>query len=245
LSKDWIDEDEFFDVTQKIWSVLFITSTAEQGTGWLVYRFNTSEKQEEFIDSMLQPGLSAALFAWAAAVPPDYGLNAMQFYLAQCISAGQLPWLWMGGDEKDIFERLTNIIKQTPCGDNDMTLNDIHAGRLSLLRKGAAFIELQNAINFIGVNKIKTEIDHSEISKGDILLQGRKGLCIVSNNPTQQDEKIEAICLQNPSGSSQFIKSYVIPIKQLLTSSVLDCAQFGSLHNKQIHELLNELEEMY
>jgi len=246
LSKGWITEEKFFEVTQRIWSVLFVTSSIEQGTGWLVYRYLNSDDPAEFENGMSSSGLSAALFAWALAVSTSSDIYAKQFYFAQCISAGQLPWLWMGGTEPEILERTLTIVKQTPCGVSSLDTESLYALRVSLIRKGIALVSLQKAIVTVGIEKLRDEFGDIELSAGDLLWQGKMGICIIIKTPNSPDDDIKTICLQNPDGETVVSRNYAVPVGSALNEPlVLDSGAFNEAHKQVLVEMIKKQNEFY
>ena len=191
---------------------------------------------------MSSSGLSATLFAWALAVSTASDIYAKQFYFAQCICAGQLPWLWMGGTEQEILERTLSIVKQTPCGISSIDTESLYALRVSLIRKGIALVSLQKAIVTVGIEKLRDQIGDIDLSAGDLLWQGKMGICIITKTPNSPDEDINTICLQKPDGETVVSRKFAVPVRGALSEPlVLGSGVFNADHKQVLVEMIGNV----
>ena len=106
LREDWVERKRFFELTHKIWSSLFFSSSPKKELGWLEFRAETSDDKEAFINNMRSEELSAALMGWYLAVPTDdvRSPETAGFALAATLAVARLPWLWHGGKQDEIAD---------------------------------------------------------------------------------------------------------------------------------------------
>ena len=247
-SKGWVSSEQFFDFTQKVLSELFFNSDIEKGIGWLEYRYLHSESPDKFISDISSPSLSAALFAWVDAMPVTaVGPYLARFMVAQCLSMGRLQWLWHNNEEDqgDVLQKIVSIIEDSPCATSSQYNNkdNIHMHRIGLLRMGAALRQLEDHVGSVQVDEIRSRVSAYPIHKGELLWQGRRGVCIALQEASGVKDFLPVLCLQDPEGESKFRKDYLIPIRALLTPGVLpESTSIGTPQQEALSDFLDQVE---
>jgi len=227
LSKNWISQEQFFDISLDVWSSLFLTTKNSPGVGWVSVRYSNAENKDSFITSMRSPELSALLFAWLKTI--DYtnqqDLRSKRFYVSVLMSIGRCQWLWYDDiDNEKFFNHLERIFTESQCNESgDFNLENIHKERLYLLKQANSLIRLENVISRKGLTPltIKLTLKDRTIEAGEILWQGlRRGLCITDES-SYMKKYVRCYCLQEANNLVKFGSNVLIPMSDLLKSSIL------------------------
>ena len=245
LANDWIDKDLFFDVTQRIWGTLFFTPCTDKEVGWIGRRYRQAEDKKHFVSALSSSQLGATLYAWAGAVDlQDKNPNTQRFLMSILVSIGRYPWLWYEGiDEEEIYEYLMKILVDSPCGLYALADNFvIHEHRISLLRQGEALARLERRLSQIDVAELRSSIDNDVVNMGEVLWQGERGICITVEAPLQGHPYQKVMCLQDPEDTTSFTKQFLMPLRQILRSDILENGEmFGILQRQTLQNFLKQL----
>ncbi len=245
LSEGWVENDHFFDATQKIWSKLFFSTKSGEPLGWLGIRYQLEENQEHFRETMATPQLSAVLFAWAIAVDVSKrDAFSQRFLLSMLLSMGRFPWLWHDGlDQEEIYSHLKKILKESPCRtDGDTTIDSLNERRINLLRQGVSLAVADHALSEQNVVELRDRLNDKEAEKGDILWQGKRGLCISLESTATSGNNIRVLCLQDPEGEASFQKDYLMPIDKIIEAGLVpENEEFGPTQIKELTVVLDQL----
>jgi HKD family nuclease len=244
LKEGWIDGPNFFEATRLVWSSLFFSSDGNIGEGWLERRQRESEDPDGFILRMASPELSAAIAAWAMAVPlgrvfPEHAAHA----LAQVLAIARLPWLWRGGETERIGEELGRILLNTEETLSKTKLKGIEKTWLRLIRRGEALRVLEETLSGHLPAVLRDQILQDHVSCGELLWQGRSGYCVALEDcHRSQINKIQVLKLQGMKKESAFQSEYLIPLRSLLDTNVLpDTDRLGPEARRAILELIEEI----
>jgi len=247
-SKDWLDEQQFFDITQRIWSALFFSYKSKKNIGWIELRLRRAEDKNDFVESFSSPGLAATLLSWAIAIPTNIdGLLMQRFRLSLVLGMGRLPFIWCSDNEGEEIAHLLKIISASPCGDMsgldiEKVSKIVQARRIEWLRQGAALVAMECALDKTGLSVVRDSINNKAVTRGDILWQGNLGTCIATDDSSDYSEYVEVICLQEPTGSKKFKKDFINPLSQLAGSELLKQDEgYTDKHFVALSELINEL----
>jgi len=244
LRKGWIEGPVFFESTRLIWSSLFFSSDGNPGQGCLERRQEGSDDPHGFIARMASPDLSAAIAAWAMAVPsmkaiPEQAAHA----LSQVLAVARLPWLWKGGGSKQISEELANVLINTEESLSKTKAKAVEKSWLSLIRTGEALRKFEEILKDQSPVAIRDRISQDHISCGELLWQGSSGYCVALENCHRTEgKKVLVLKLQGARKETPFQSGYLIPLKSLLDPNVLPAADH--LSQEVTHTLLKLIKEI-
>jgi hypothetical protein len=257
LHEGWVGAEEFFTYTHQLWLSLFFTSKVEQTMGWIDHRYQSSESPEDFAIRMESPMLSAALAAWALAIPthiqtPEHA----RFRLACVLAVARLPWLWRGGPEDAIASELQKVLSLTGLGEKDKRWKAINDQWLKLMRQGEALRRLEIALAGRQPVNLRDEIKQDFINAGEILWQGKSGFLVATAVTTRSsDEPVRLLYLQSkpvcpvedkPDEGEwrKEGKRFLIPIKALLGEALIPSSEhFGDKERQEVASFVDELAE--
>ncbi len=245
LSARWIDNEQFFDATQKIWSKLFFSSKRDEPLGWLGIRYQKEADKARFRKSLATPQLAAVLFAWAIAV--DVGKRdvlSQRFLLSMLLSMGRFPWLWHDDlDQEVLYTHLQDILRESPCKtDGDKSADALNERRINLLRQGVSLAVADQVLSNQDIGQLRDQLIDKSAEKGDVLWQGKRGLCISLENTEAAGDVVKVLCLQDPEGDTSFRKSFLLPIDQLVNAGLISKTEgFGPVQAKELSGVLEQL----
>jgi hypothetical protein len=248
LNEGWIDGPDFFEATRLVWASLFFSSDGNLGEGWLERRQRESEDSDGFILRMASPELSAAIVAWAMAVPsgrviPEHAAHA----LAQVLAVARLPWLWRGGETERIGEELGRILLNTEETLSKTRLKGIEKTWLRLIRRGEALRALEETLRDQVPSVLRDQILQDHVSCGELLWQGTSGYCVaLADCHRSQSKNVQVLKLQGMKKEATFRSEYLIPLKSLLDTRVLpDTNRLGPKARRAILYLIKELAQPF
>jgi len=246
LREDWIERDKFFNLTQRIWSSLFFSSSVQKDIGWLEHRARTAEDKAGFIEGMRSAELAAALIGWRLAIPDDEGsLEGARFALAAVLAVARLPWLWDGGEPDEVANELGVLLSHTlePGRNREEVMKAAEAEWALLLRRGHALRRLEIAVSNMTPSEIRKRIPCDELRIGDLLWQGEAGFCVVRHRASRSaDDRVTALRLQGDGDESIFKASYTVPMRALLDESVVPWSnEFADEPRQVLLEFITEL----
>lgn len=228
LCEGWINEAEFFASTHQIWAPLFFTSGPESACGWLQYRHKTAEDPDDFARKLASPKLTAALAAWAFAIPegintPEHG----RFYLTKLLSVARLPWLWHYDDSAEVAKELQGLLVSSTDIRGGRFWEETEAKWVSMMRCGHALRLLEQALAQRTPAELRSLITQQQVKKGEFLWQGSAGICVAAEDfdRTNATTNIAILYLQKSANTGVIRAGYAIPIKGLLNWKVLPLAE--------------------
>jgi len=227
LCESWITEDEFFNSTHKIWSSLFFTSRPDPCAGWLEYRFRKCEDPEDFVARMASSKLTAALAAWAFAVPDTMSSpEHVRFFLAQVLSVARLPWLWEFKDGDEIAKELQDLLVSSTDIKSDTFWKLIESKWVDMMRCGHALKQFESALSGKSPFEMKGQIVQTIVQKGELLWQGVAGICVATEvfDRSIQGAKTPILFLQKSAGSGVVVADFAIPFNALLVAGMIPLA---------------------
>lgn len=244
FKQSWIDESDFFEATRIIWSSLFFSSPKEPNRGWIERRYREAENPEQFIFKMASPELSAALAAWSMTAPPNILTpEHIVFFLANVLAVARLPWLWLGGHPGQIGKELGSMLANTGGMPSDESLKRFEEVWVSLMRRGEALRALEEALNGHTPAELREQIRNDNVTRGDLLWQGSSGYCVAMCSARRSAKDITPVLsLQSTKKETAFLSHFLIPIRSLLNSAVLEESEkFGTNHENALREMLSEI----
>ena len=246
LREGWIDANEFFRVTHRIWMALFFCGSPQAEQGWLEYRLRTSGDPSAFGEAIRSPELAAALLGWALAAAPDVSSpESARFHLAAALAVARLPWLWDAGDESAVGRELEVLLAHTGTSDGRNDVARIRAAWERMLRRGHALLRLEEAVRNITMRELRSRIRCADLHAGKLLWQGAAGYCVVTKRtPRVEGKKVPVLRLQGSPEESHFAAPFTVPILALLDEAVIPASPgFGEEPRRELREFLGELEK--
>ena len=219
LCEKWITEEEFFESTHQIWSNLFFSSVHDQLRGWLEYRYKSCEDQGEFVKRLVSPKLTAALAAWAFAVPDtNSSPEQRRFSLAKILSVARLPWLWQYDNGEEVAKELQAILVVSTDKRRDSLWGGIETRWVEMIRQGHALGLLESALEHKTLGELKSQVSQEYVKAGDLLWQGSNGFCIATENFTRTNPNLNTtvLYLQKSQATGDLRAEYAIPIGALV-----------------------------
>jgi len=223
LHEEWISPDEFFACTQKIWSTLFFSCPADSGIGWLEYRYRNEEDPVLFIERFVSPKLTAALAAWAFAIPNSGGTpEQVRFRLSQVLSVSRLPWLWEHGAREEVANELKEVLSIT---SNDLSVDfwqEVEGRWNDLIRQGYALKLVEDSLANKTPLEIKSLILQQDVKKGELLWQGKAGFCVARQDFSRKNSGGKATILYlQKSAEGIVVVDFTIPVRGVIESEVV------------------------
>lgn len=247
LRAGWVERKQFFDLTHRVWSALFFSSTSNRELGWLEYRVKQSQDKEAFIDSMRSAEVSAALIGWylAASAHSEGTPETVRFVFSAVMSVAHLPWLWHGGSQDDISRELAELLSYTP--ESGLTIEEMKDdARLQwdvLLQRGHALRGLLGALRTMKVAEILERISTDQLRPGDLLWQGAAGFCVVLHQCSRfTDAAATVLKLQGDERETRFRARFTVPVRALLKEELVPSTpQFGDKPREVLRKFIDEL----
>jgi hypothetical protein len=228
LSEEWIGLEEFLRLTHLVWSVLFFTNidSEQDSVGWIEYRYQSSTDPEDFSRRLSNIDLSVALAAWALAVPPFINSPETSLFALACAkSIGRLPWLWHATQLEEIGDGLQKVLIHTGAmKPNDNTTWLSYRTRWKqLIQNGYVLGKLEKILTAYSLAEVRNWITTDEIKKGELLWQGRKGLCVAGGEYRRSWKGIPVtvLCLQSPDRYKKFHAEYLVPLNGLMSTDII------------------------
>lgn len=222
LHEEWISPEEFFASTQKIWSTLFFSCPADPAIGWLEYRYRNEEDPALFIERLVSPKLTAALAAWAFAIPNSGGTpEQVRFRLSQVLSVSRLPWLWEQGAREEVANELREVLSIT---SNDLATDfwqGIEARWNNMIRQGYALKLVEDGLVTKTPLEIKSLIRQQHVEKGELLWQGKAGFCVARQDFSRTSGSKATILYLQKSAEGIVVADFTIPVKGIIESEIV------------------------
>lgn len=245
LREGWIDDREFFQLTYRVWSALFLSSEVDPKVGWIEYRYRTAEDPQEFIAAMRSSQLTAALVGWTFAVPRG-GSTAeyRRFILASALAVARLPWLWdWGGNEESARELAELLVHTAKDGQEASTLEAAQAHWGRLVRQGHALQRFERAVRGLKPSELGARVRQPAVEAGELLWQGRDGFAVVTRHcPRKNGHHVGVLPLQGAEEEAKYVASYTIPVRALLEEDIVPVTEsFGDPPRRELLDLLDTI----
>ena len=217
LVDDIISEDDFADISGRLWDVLFFGSRGEPGVLQRHLASCSPEDSAAFEAAVASPRLTAALTLWCF---PDWCRNnakAIRFRFSATLLAARLPWLVGGGSVEEIHGELRRLTRAMPGGAE---FEALVATWTNLIRAGIAFQEFERGVSAFCPKQLAKAVFPEQVNRGDLLWQA--GEFCVSHANYRRDQTIRAI-VHPLTGASQkkFVGSWLVPVSALLSCTSL------------------------
>lgn len=248
-SMKWIEKQIFFDLSHKVWSNLFFHSASTNGKGWLESRFENDEEKDSFIASFVSPILTATLYAWFSAVSVEVGnVYSRRFLISQIMAMGRCPWLWFHEERASaqVTENLIKVWNDSPCDDSGKTSQQLYEEFVPIINSygevGKSLCRMRNELAGIGVESIRAEMVSFEVKEGDLLWQGKKGICIALEATDEYRQGISVLCLQEPEVDLTIQSNYLVPMNALIEAGNNFSSTFATEDKQRIRSFIKEFE---
>jgi hypothetical protein len=227
-AENWLSWEEYFGATHKIWRrALFndsetVLGPGDRPAGYVEKLYRKWEDPEDFAERFATVDLAAALATWALATQrrllgPEQALLA----LAQVSAVARMPWLW----RTDALEDLQKQIRQLLVHTGLVGVNDNEAWTQycenwdKLIKRGYAIRAFQEAFEDLELGKLREIVSRNEVQQGELLWQGRVGICVLEEGCRRDLEKnVPVLCLQSREPRKIFKSNFIVPVKDLLDS---------------------------
>jgi HKD family nuclease len=242
LGNGWITQEEFFKTTLEIWLPLFFNAAGGYEVGLLEFRHLNDSGAGGFVDTMRSAELSAALAAWALAVPAAEA-NAMhaRFSLASALSVARLPWLWQTGEVQEIARQVAGVLAHA-SGSLRPNGRQIESQWLTLIRRGYALSQLEPIVAEMKIGELSTRIKRSRVYAGELLWQKPVGFCVAGADCHRTaDDKCVVLQLQRGDAKKTFKGDFLIPLAELVDDKVINDQRLSANARREISEMAREL----
>lgn len=164
LEKNWITQDEFFEVSYTLWTEFFFSCPLNEERGYIDFKL---EQEDIEPDEISTAELSASMLTWLFSIIPSNNIKYIRLLMSAILVQAKYNWIFMGGFEEEIYKEVNKTLVAFKSENVSQSLLE-HAELLKLLvNTGNAFAEL---IYLIGDNKIidyKDKLPMKEIQKGE------------------------------------------------------------------------------
>jgi hypothetical protein len=207
---------------------LFFTNidSEQDSVGWIEYRYQSSTDLEDFSRRLSNIDLSVALAAWALAVPPFINSPEESLFALACAkSIARLPWLWHATQPEEIGDGLQKVLIHTGSmkPNDDATWLSYRNRWKQLIQNGYVLGKLEKTLTAYSLADVRNWITTDEIRKGELLWQGRKGLCVAGGDYRRSWNGIPVtvLCLQSPDRYRGFHAEYLVPFNGLMSTDII------------------------
>ena len=230
-----IGEEDFANVTEELWTVLFFGSNETKS---VIQRLSTIDLEEHGSDrsrAIASPKLSAALTLWCA---PNWGAAepaAVRFRFAAMLLAARFPWLVTGGTTDEISGELRYLsrVMPTDLGDEALALT-----WRSWLRAGVALSEFESIAERKSALELAQCIKADAVTESELLWQA--GEFCIAEGACLRERKAKVLVKPVRGGASKkYTGNMLVPIVKLLADD-----QSLGMHGDARTFLLDLLSEM-
>ena len=242
LADKWLTEQEFFKTTLAIWLPLFFNAAGSENTGWLEQRYLTAPHREEFAKAIRSVELAATLGCWALSTPAKAtSAEHALFDLASALGVARLPWLWQTGGNTRIAKEIAAMLTFTSQGD-DLDWREIERRWLTMIRRGYALSQLQNAVADVEFSELRGCIKQMKVVAGELLWQKPAGFCVaIEDCERVKDQNAPVRVLQQGRGRKLYSGPYLMPVAGLLDEKVLDDTVMPPIARRELLTMVEEL----
>jgi hypothetical protein len=178
----WVAQSDLLSLTSFIWNPLFFSSSVPSlpdgpAMGWLGYRFRTSHLDDSSPEAVSDAAVSLAL--WTLSVPTAPPSAALaRFTLSAMSLVAEFPWLWAQPTSAATFQTaLAEAASLTNLADAEQWPS-LWARWCQVVRSGLALRATIDRLRGQSVQSLAKTIKTQKIVRGDILWQGKVGLCV-------------------------------------------------------------------
>jgi hypothetical protein len=235
LNEGWITGQEYVQWTHQIWAKLFFEKyqddeTGQEGDiGWLakLYRpaMNAMDKMD-FVDHQL----SASLVAWLLSLPASVESSEMAFLELACMkSMVYYPRLWSIYEPEKVQVELEEIYSNPDLkfGGNWDSIK-IYDRWLQEIRRAVALKQFEQVMEQYSLDDVIKKIPaKKEARLGELVWQGKFGLCVVENMNEKKDKRIAVRILHTHEVKRIGIGS-ISPLRDILTSSLISTNELST-----------------
>ena len=216
LRKGFVDEiisdEDFANITQRLWTVLFFGSKGDAG---MIAKYLDSCSPDErisFISAITSPRLSAALLLWCFPNWIDDSTHGIKFRFSAMLLAAKLSWLVCGGTSDEIRVELRRLYRAIPLAIDYETLDETWT---NLVRAGSAFNEFEKVAGAWEAKDLAAMVTRDYVKHGELLWQASE-FCVADGN--YQREQIARAVVRPLTGANQktFIGNWLVPVSELL-----------------------------
>ncbi len=213
----WILEDEFFDLTYKIWSKLFFSSES-QITGFVNYRLNNENNN---IEILMSADFSASMLAWIFMIKAPNNPKYIQFIWSVVSIHYNNNWIFYGGDKEEINKELNKTLLAIYGYADTKNLLKMHGAFWKIILKaGNSFQNLISKLSNYKAVDFKDKIGTDNIQAGELLWQGKGAFYIVQHSYLRsaktKDLIVDVISTNAYEPDKKFQAQFTIPLKKLL-----------------------------
>jgi hypothetical protein len=248
LNEGWITGQEYVQWTHQIWAKLFFEiyqddETGQEGDiGWLAKLYRPAMNAMDNMD-FVDHQLSASLVAWLLSLPASVESSEMAFLELACMkSIAYYPRLWCIHEPEKVQEELEEIYSNPDLkfgGNWDSTR--IYNRWLQEIRRAVALIKFEQVIEQYSLVDVITKIPaKKEVRLGELLWQGKFGLCVVENIDDKKDSKI-AVRILHTHEVKKIGMGSISPLRDILTSSLISSNELSSDIRQVLLALTQEL----
>ncbi len=244
LNRNWLDKTQFLELTHKVWSALFFTSSIDQRVGWVVWRAENEKSKEDFRQKMQSAALSASLVRWAFDAPKHTDVvRDIKFQLACSLLVARLPWLWIGAEKDELINALHDA-SDSVSADDEEAPSGLFNYSDKFAERGRALEPIEHALRFESVPTLCKKLTWERLDIGDLVWQGNEGYCVVKQATNRVSSRVTTQSLLTDK-DKVFDSAYVIPLRAFLEeSSQCDLSLTGK-HKEALREFLDDIAEGY
>lgn len=216
LRKGFVDEiitdEDFANITQRLWTVLFFGSKGDVGMIEKHLDSCSPDERIRFISAITSPRLSAALLLWCFPNWIDDSTSGIKFRFSAMLLAAKQSWLVCGGTSDEIRDELRRLYRVIPLEIDYETFDETWT---NLVRAGSAFNEFEKAASAWGAKDLAAMVTRDHVKQGELLWQASE-FCIADGN--YQREKIARAVVRPLTGANQktFKGNWLVPVSELL-----------------------------
>lgn len=210
LTDKIIPEEDFANITKRLWATLFFSPTSVIKKRLASCSF---EERYDFETAITTPRLTAALTLWCL---PDWSCNsreAIQFRLSAMLLVSEFPWLVSGGTIEELHGEFRRLSRTLPESAKFEALVAVWA---NWIRGGAAFNEFERALKNWNSKELAESIRREEVTSGELLWQS--GGFFLADANYRRDAKTNATIhsVIRPEEVKLFKGNRLVPVSDLL-----------------------------
>jgi hypothetical protein len=154
--------------------------------------------------------------------------------------------LWHATQPDEIGEGLQKILIHTGAmkpNDSATWLQNCNRWK-QLIQSGYVLGKLDQTLIAYNLGDIRSRITVDEIKKGELLWQGRKGLCVAGGDYRRSWKGIPVtvLCLQSPDRYKGFYAEYLVPLTALMSIDIIR-NKFTMTERRVLKEFLDQLHQ--
>ena len=243
LVDEIIFEEDFADITNRLWIVLFFGSKGEPSVIQKHLDSCSPEEQSAFKAAIASPRLTAALTLWCFSEWGRKSSEAIRFRYSAMLLAARLPWLAAGGATEEIRREeidgeLRRLSRTMP---GNVEFEALSMAWTKWIRAGRAFEEFERAASAFTPKELAEAINCNHVRRGELLWQA--GEFCVSEASYRRDQKTNAIVHPLTRAKQSKIKgSWLAPVSALLSDD--GPVEIDTLPRELLRNMLAEVEDV-